>query len=77
MRKYPSPKPNLHGNFELILNSLSLSFSFSPRWCVPGVLRGQKRAADPLELELWMTVGQYGDGPVEEQLVLLIAQLSL
>lgn len=72
MRKDPSPKPNLCGNFELILNS----FSLSPR-CVPGALRGQKRAADPLELELWMTVDQYGDGPVEEQLVLLIAELSL
>lgn len=49
---------------------------------VPGACSGQKKASDPLELELGMAESQCGcwelsPGPLQEQLALLTAEPSL
>jgi hypothetical protein len=46
--------------------------------CIPGALRGQKRALDPLQLELQMVVRHHANpGPLKGQQVLLNTEPSL
>ena len=42
--------------YECLPACMSVHCVCVPGMCVPGAHRGQKRASDPLELELWMVI---------------------